>query len=167
MSGLAEEVRIWNTPIVGSYMLWRFSHGYTDNHPEGLSPNLLLHFIASAILTNQRLSDPVNNHRKDLASYVRSFEKKKDVDMVFSIQDRVSATKFYTLSSVDLAIQKGLLVLNPDDACLYPRNLSKKPSRGMAPKPSIRSMGNKAETLGRWFSAYPVSQVTSLLKVVL
>lgn len=167
MSSLAEEVRVWNTPIVGSYMLWRFSQGYTDYHPEGLSPILLLHFIASAILTNQRLSDPVNNRRKDLASYVRSFANKKDVDLLLSIQGRVNATKFYTLSSVDLAIQKGLLVLNPDDACLYPRNLSKKPSRGMAPKPSVRSMGNKAETLGRWFSAYPVSQVVSLLKVVL
>ena len=167
MSSLAEEIRIWNTPIVGSYMLWRFTHGYTASHPEGFSPILLLHFIASAILTNQRLNKPVNNIRKDLASYVRSFTDKKEVDLFLSIQDRVNATKFYTLSSVDLAIQNGLLVLNPDDACLYPRDLSKKPSRGMAPKPSVKSIGNKAETLGIWFSAHPVSQVASLLKVVL
>lgn len=127
MSTLAEKVRIWNTPIVGCYMLWRFSEGYTDKHPEGLSPIMLLHFIASAILTNQRLSDPINNHRKDLASYARSFTNKKDVDLFFSIQHRVNLTKDYTLRSVDLAIQNGLLVLNPNDACLYPKRLRNYP----------------------------------------
>jgi len=167
MSSLAEEIKIWNTPIVGSYILWRFTHGYTEFQPDGKSPVLLLHFIAAAILTNQRLSDPVNNRRKDLASYVRSFTKKKDIDLLLSIQDRVNNTKRYTLESVDIAIQKGLLVLNPDDACVYPSQLAHKPSRGMAPKQSIISMGKKGEILGRWFSSYPVNQVVSLLKVVL
>lgn len=167
MSNLVEEIRVWNTPVVGSYVLWRFTHGYTDHHPEGHSPVLLLHFLASAILTNKRLSDPVTNLRKDLASYARSFTDKKDVDLFLSIHNRVNNTKFYTLSSIDLAIQHGLLFLNLEDGCLYPKTLSRKPSRGMAPKPSVKSLGNKAEILGKWFSAYSVSQVSTLLKVVL
>ncbi|MEC8812533.1 MAG: three component ABC system middle component [Pseudomonadota bacterium] len=167
MSNLAEEVRIWNTPIVGSYVLWRFTRGYTDHHPEGRPPILLLHFLASAILTNKRLSDPVTNIRKDLASYARRFIDKKDIDLLLSIQDRVNKTRSYTLSSIDLAIQHGLLFLNSEDACLYPKILSGKPSRGMTPKQSVKSLGNKAETLGKWFSAHSVSQVATLLKVVL
>jgi hypothetical protein len=167
MSNLVEEVRVWNTPVVGSYVLWRFTQGYTDHHSEGQSPVLLLHFLASAILTNKRLSEPVNNLRKDLASYARSFTDKKDVDLFLSIQDRITKTRFYTLASIDLAIQHGLLFLNPEDGCLYSKNLSGKPSRGMAPKQSVKALGNKADTLGRWFSAYSVSQVSTILKVVL
>lgn len=167
MSNLVEEVRVWNTPVVGSYVLWRFTQGYTVHHSEGRPPVLLLHFLASAILTNKRLSDPITNLRKDLASYARSFTDKKDVDLFLSIQGRVNKTRFYTLSSIDLAIQHGLLFLNLEDGCLYPKNLSGKPSRGMTPKQSVKSLGNKAETLGKWFSAYPVSQVSTLLKVVL
>lgn len=167
MSNLVEEVRIWNTPIVGSYVLWRFTQGYTDHHPEGRSPILLLHFLASAILTNKRLSDPVTNLRKDLSSYTRSFTDKKDIDLFLSIQGRVNNTKTYTLSAIDLAIQHGILFLNSEDACLYPKTLSKKPSRGMNPKQSVKSLGNKAEILGKWFSAHPASQISALLKVVL
>ncbi|WP_286805563.1 MULTISPECIES: three component ABC system middle component [unclassified Marinimicrobium] len=167
MSNLVEEVRVWNTPIVGSYVLWRFTTGYTDHHSEGNPPVLLLHFLASAILTNKRLSDPVTNLRNDLASYARSFTDKGDVDLFLSIQDRVNKTKSYTLSSIDLAIHHGLLFLNPEDACLYPKTLTGKPRRGMTPKQSVKSLGNKAETLGKWFSAYSVSQVSTLLKVVL
>lgn len=167
MSNLVEEVKIWNTPVVGAYVLWRFTQGYTDHHSDGRSPVLLLHFLASAILTNKRLSDPVNNNRKDLASYARSFTDKADVDLFLSIQNRVNMTRSYTLSSIDLAIQHGLLFLNPEDACVYPKKMSGKPSRGMAPKQSVKSLGNKSETLGKWFSAYPVIQVSTLLKVVL
>ena len=167
MSNLVEEVKVWNTPVVGSYVLWRFTQGYTDHHSEGNSPVLLLHFLASAILTNKRLSGPVTNLRKDLASYARSFTDKEDVDLFLSIQDRVNKTRFYTLSSIDLAIQHGLLFLNPEDGRLYPKNLLGKPSRGKAPKQSVKSLGNRAETLGKWFSAYSVSQVSTLLKVVL
>ena len=167
MSSLAEEVRIWNTPVVGAYILWCFTQGYTKNHPDGKAPVLLLHFFASAILTNQRLSDPVNNHRKNLASYAQCFTDKKDVDLFLSIQDRVNKTKIYTLSSIDLAIQHGLLFLDPEDACLYPRNILKTPGRRMALKQSVKSMGKKAETLGKWFSAHPITHISSILKVVL
>jgi hypothetical protein len=44
---LVDEVKLWNTPIVGAYMLWKFTQGYCDGHPNGDAPIGLLHFVAS------------------------------------------------------------------------------------------------------------------------
>ena len=167
MSSLVEQVRIWNTPILGSYLLWRFRHCYTSNHPDGEAPIILLHFMATAILTDQRLTKPISRNRKGLQSYSRSFTENKDIDVFLSLQNRIITHRNYTFSSIDIAIRYGLLTLNPDDARLYPHTQLPRPKRGNALKPSIKSLGERAETLGNWFSQHEISQIAALLKVVL
>ena len=43
MSNLVDEVREWNTPIIGAFLLWHFTTGYKQNHPHGESPVVILH----------------------------------------------------------------------------------------------------------------------------
>jgi len=100
MSEVLEEVKVWNTPIIGACLLWRFTSGYTSNHPNGDGPTGLLHFIATAILTNQRLSTPISNKRADLQSYVRSFEETKSSDLLLSIHERVKDKMSYTMKAL-------------------------------------------------------------------
>jgi hypothetical protein len=46
MDTIVDEVKLWNTPLVGAFLLWKFTQGYTENHPSGEAPIGLLHFIA-------------------------------------------------------------------------------------------------------------------------
>lgn len=110
MSKLSDEVKNWNTSILGAYYLWCFTKGYTENHKHGEAPVALLHFIAIAILTNRNLSERISNRRNGLPSFVKSFEDDKEIDKLISIQEIISKKKHYTLESIDIAVSQGLLV---------------------------------------------------------
>mgnify|MGYP007022291872 CR=1 FL=1 len=166
MGKLVDEVKIWNTPIIGAFLLWRFTQGYCSGHPHGDAPVGLLHFLASAILTNKELLKPVSNLRDDLQSYARSFENTKDSDILLSIQQRIRDKCSYTLASIDIAIAKGLMVWDMETGKLHPCDLIKRPGRGKGLKSKIKSEGEKAEILGKWFSKHDLSTIEAYLKVV-
>ena len=166
MGQLVDEVKLWNTPIVGAYLLWKFTKGYCDGHPHGDAPIGLLHFVASAILTSKKLLSPISNRRDDLQSFARSFENSKDSDILLSIQDRTKEKLEYTLAAIDIAIAEGLLVWDIDSGKLYPRDLSKRLCRGKTLKVNTERDGRKAEILGEWFSKHDLSTIAAYLKVV-
>ncbi len=163
---LVEEVRLWHTPLIGAYLLWRFTDGYCKAHPEGDAPIALLHFIAAAILTNAKLHEPISRRRKNLQSYALGFENDKNVDLLLTIQERATERKAYTLAAIDAAICQGLLVWDFDSAKLYPCHISKNPRRGKGLRPSIVKEGSKAEILGAWFAEHDVATIGAYLKVV-
>lgn len=163
---LVEEVKLWNTPIVGAYLLWKFTQGYCGGHPNGDAPIGLLHFVASAMLTNKKLLEPITDRRDNLQSYARSFENSKDSDILLTIQERVRDKREYTMASIDIAISKGLLVWDADSGKLYPRDLSKRSSHGKALKEMFKKDGNKAEILGKWFAKHDIPTIAAYLKVV-
>ncbi|RQO77769.1 hypothetical protein DBR40_07275 [Pedobacter sp. KBW01] len=167
MSELIEEVKIWNTPAVGAFLLYWFTKGFVSAHQEGAAPNALNHFIAGAILTNDKLKAPISNMRNDLQSYVRSFEDHKNSDLLLDIQQRVKAKLSYTWAAIDIAVSTGLLFWEPDEASLYVRSGEELLKRGNAPKPDLKRDGEKAEILGRWFAEHDISTVCTYLKIVL
>ena len=166
MSQLVEEVKLWNTPIVGAYLLWRFTQGYCAGHPHGDAPIGLLHFIANAIFTNKKLIKPISNQRADLQSYARSFENTKDTDILLTIQERAIEKRKYTLAALDIAIAEGLLVWDAESGKIYPRDLPKRPDHGKGLKGAYVKDGNKAEILGKWFSKHDLLTIAAYLKVV-
>lgn len=167
LGDLAEEVRLWNTPAVGAYLLWKFTTGYCSEHSSGEAPIGLLHFIATAILTNKDLIKPISNQRDNLQSYIRSFDnsKTKSSDLLLNIHERIYAKREYTLASLDFAVANGLLVWDFETGKLYPRAIDKKPSRGKALKPCFEQDGKKAEILGKWFSQHSLATIAVYLKV--
>jgi hypothetical protein len=165
MYSLTEEVKIWNTPLIGAYLLWRFTQGYTNSHETGESPIALLHFVALAILSDKNLAERISDRRPDLNSFVRGFNDKKDIDRLLMIHSKISAKKKYTLSAIDSAIRHGLITWNTDDARIYPRQLNTKIRKGFSLKESIKRSGNQAEILGKWFSKHEINEISSLLKV--
>lgn len=168
MGDLTEDVKLWNTPAVGAYLLWKFTSGYCDGHVNGDAPIGLLHFIAAAILTNKDLIKPISNQRDSLQSYIRSFDnsKTKSSDLLLNIHERVNAKRSYTLASIDFAIAKGLLVWDVKTGKLYPRAIENKSSRGKALKPLFERDGKKAEILGQWFAQHSLTTIAVYLKVV-
>lgn len=167
MGQLVEEVKIWNTPLVGAFLLWKFTEGYTKFHPNADAPIGLLHFIAGALLTSEKCLSQISDRRSDLQSFVRSFEDTKDSDLLLGIQDRIRLKMPYTLEAIDIAIAEGLLVWNVESGKIYSRPVDKSPNRGNALKDFYKRNGNKAEILGKWFSQHDLNSITSYLKVVL
>ena len=166
MGQLVEEVKIWNTPAVGAFLLWKFTCGYVNNHPAGDSPVGLLHFVASGILSNKELLDAISNRRENLASFVRWFEEQEKVDVLMEIQARIKTKLKYTLESLDVAMMSGLLVWEPQTAKIYPLLNVKTPKRGFGLNALYKSYGTKAEALGKWFAQHDLRTIATYLKIV-
>lgn len=167
MGRLVEEVQQWNSPSVGAYLLWRFTSGYCDAHPNGDAPLALLHFLAIPLLTSKRLLEPISNHRPNLQSYVRSFETSKDSDILIGIHGRAKRKRSYTMAAIDIAVSTGLIFWDIDSGKLYPRKGGNLPHKSCALKTSFVRDGKKAEILGRWFAEHNISTIATYLKVVL
>jgi len=167
MGQLVEEVKLWNTPILGAYYLWRFTQGFINNHRNGDAPIGLLHFIVTAILTNKKLAKPITNQRADLQSYIRSFEDNHDSDILLIIQERIKIKLEYTLQAIDIGVSEGLFVWDMETGKIYSKDITKKPRRGNALKNEYVKEGNKAETLGKWLSQHDLSTISNYLKLVL
>lgn len=163
---VAEEVRTWNTPLIGAYQLWQFTMGYCEAHPNGDAPLGLLHFIAGPILASPLLSETVSRRRESLQSYAMGFEDKKCIDVLLGLQSRIQSRKRHTLAAIDAAICAGLLVWDPDSGKLYPRQVAKA-SRGRTLRAGLKREGEKARILGAWFAAHDLPSIAAYLKVVL
>lgn len=167
MGQLSEEVKIWNTPIIGAYLLWKFTEGYTKAQKHGDAPIGILHFFASAILTNEKLLTGISDSRPSLQSYIRGFEDNKDSDILLGIQERVRNRMAFTLDAIEIGIAEGLLVWDEESGKIYSKSLAKTPSRGNNLKQVHIRNGRKAEILGKWFAAHDLHTISSYLKVVL
>lgn len=97
---------------------------------------------------------------------MRSFEDNKDSDLLLTIQERVIDKREYTLRAIDIAITQGLIIWDTDSGKLYPCDLKNQPRRGKALKSKIKSEGEKAEILGKWFSKHDITTIAAYLKVV-
>jgi hypothetical protein len=164
---LAEEVRIWNTPLYGAYLLWNFTTAYCASHARGDAPVGILHFLAMPMLANRQLNASISDRRKNLQSYVQGFEDGKQSDILLSLQERVRSKKENTLACIDAGIYAGLLSWDSSSGKIYPHVLEAESKRGKAIRPSIAKEGRKAIILGRWFSEHDVPTVASYLRVVL
>ena len=166
MGILTEELLEWNSPSVGAYLLWRFTTGYSDAHPNGDAPVALLHFLAAPILRSATLLGRVSNRRKSLQSFVRGFVDQKNTDLLVSMHDRVKENLPYTMAAIDIAVSHGLLAWEADSGKLHAHGDVGKPRRGNALKQSCDRDGKKAEILGSWFAEHDIPTVATHLKVL-
>lgn len=166
MGQIVEEVKIWNTPAIGAFLLWKFTVGYIQGHPTGEAPVALLHFVATGILTNKELIEAINDMRPNLASFVRWFEEQEKTDMLLEIQDRIAAKRRYTLDAIDIATYSGLLAWNTESGKLYPRTQLPDAPKGSGLKNLYKRYGTKAEILGKWFAQLDMKMIATYLKLV-
>lgn len=167
MGLVVEEVKTWNTPIVGGYLLWMFTRSYRQHHPTADAPVGILHFIAYAILMDTRLTKRITGHRKSLQSYVRGFSDEREVDLLVGLHDVVKRKRGNTMQAIDLGASQGLLAWDHDTGRIYATDDVPKAKRGRALRRDMSSLGKKAEMLGKWFAEHDVLTIASYLKVVL
>jgi hypothetical protein len=167
MESIVEEVRLWNTPLVGAFLLWKFTQGYTENHADGDSPIGLLHFIALPILSSKKLASMVSDRRDDLQSFIRGFEDKKQTDLLLALQDKIYERKGQTLKSIDVAVHTGLLTWDVESGKIFARNVNKTIERQYRLRPVHEQEGKKAYILGKWFSKHDLNSILSYFKLIL
>jgi hypothetical protein len=167
MGKLIEEVKEWNTPLVGAYLLWRFTRGFVQSHPNGDAPIVILHFIASGIMTEPNIYDAINRHRPDLASFIRWFNEEKKSDFLSCFNQKIIQKRKYTMESIDIAVSCGLLAWDTATAKIFPATIGRVKTGTSSKGIAVLKLGKKAEILGEWFSAHDLSTVTAYLGVVL
>jgi hypothetical protein len=167
MRRLIEEVQEWNTPVVGSYLLWQFTNGFVQNNTKGEAPIVIYHFIVSGILTEPSMCNAISGLRPNLASFIRWFNEEKKGDLLACLNQQIIKYRFYTMKSIDIAVSSGLLAWDIETAKLYPvTNFHAKRSTskmGIA----VHKLGDKAKILGKWFSECDLPTVAAYLGVIL
>ncbi len=167
MGVLIDEVQEWNSPVLGAFLLWKFTVGYSDAHASGESPPVILTFLALPLLTSVNLSETISNRRVNLQSYIMGFEDLKESDLLVGVHERVRRMRSYTTAAIDIATSLGLVYLDVNSGKLFAASGLRKPRRGNSLKPSVTRLGKKAEILGGWFSQHGVETIATYLRVVL
>ena len=158
MAILLDEYREWNTPMVGAYLLWRFSVGYADSNPRHAPPPFLLHCVVTALLRGRVYSDAID-HSLSLHAYAAKFVRDGYADKLETLHDRIRSFLGYTLQSVDMAVHRRMLVWDVGTASLAPLRIDKV-KRGTAElSKSVQKLGSRAERLGKWMGPLELSTI--------
>jgi hypothetical protein len=167
MGKLIEEVQEWNTPVVGAYLLWRFTKSFIQNHSKGDAPIATFHFFVSGIMTEPNIYNTLSGHRSNLPSFVRWFNEEKRSDLLACLSQQILKQRIYTIKSIDIAVSSGLLAWDVETAKIYSTNISRIKKGTSIMGLSVQNLGDKAEVLGKWFAEYDLHTVAAYLGVVL
>lgn len=167
MSVIIDEFLEWNTPVIGSYLIWQFSLGYYENHNNKQMPNLIHEILAFPLLFNKVYSDRISNRLQTISDYVRKFTETKDSDLLLNYSNKVSEYKDLAIKSIDIAISLGLIGFDSENALIIPiDNIQSVKGSKTRLEPYV-GLGKKAQILGKWFSEESLSTLTAELGVVL
>ena len=158
---MMETVRMWHTPYIGAYLLWRFASGY-NSASNGRGVPLLLFFIVSALVTDKKYYDPVL--KRNFKTYHRYFIEKKKLSNLVVLQSVINSKKAYTCAALERAVAGGFLEWNSETGTLKARQLKPQRKASLLDNETKRA-GKAAEKIGEWFSGESLSDICILLGV--
>lgn len=164
MAQLLDEFREWNTPVVGAYLLWRFTTSYMKHREDAVPPSFLLHCVAAAILASPVYTDAIG-HARSLHGYRQYFIENGLADKLERLHYRVFRLLDYTKKAVDIAVNRHLLVWDTQNGALLPVSIGRQCKGSAALSPSVMAIGVRADTLGKWFAVSPLINIAIELGV--
>ena len=165
MSSLSAEIHEWNTPLLGAYLLWRFTQGY-ESIGERKSPEFLFHFVVLPILESPELSQPIRGRRDSFASYVKCFATDGKLDVLAKLNDRVADFRETTIQALEIGFAIRLFEWKDDMSRLHALKSDDDLVSQFLREP-ITKLGSKAFRFGTWTSSISLSLFSSLLGVEL
>jgi hypothetical protein len=163
---LAREAQNIQNPALGAAVLWRFSCGYVEAHPEGGLPRLPLLFVVLPMVLHQATAELLRRTRP--SSGLRAFAAKfgdsqvSKQDLLLQIHERAVRWRALSLQSIELAAA-GYLIQLSDGGEVIP--LSRTKARGLPDE--VKQLLADAEKLGAWCGQLTLHEVTTTLKVKL
>lgn len=108
---------MWDSPIGGAYLIWRFVAGYAAVRDSG--SNMLLVYPALAILMNSSFAVEIRR-ASNLADFAFAFHDSsgKKAKSLSGLQERIIEQRDWTLKSIEFALVTRLVELNPETATL-------------------------------------------------
>lgn len=165
MSSFSTEIREWNNPFLGTYLLWRFTQGY-ESAGEKESPQFLFHFVVLPILESPELSAPINGHRKSFASFVKSFSTNGKLDVLAKLNEKVIVLREQALLALDIGFASNLFAWNDDKTRIHALRHDDSFALLALADPIIK-LGIKAFRFGTWTSSISLSVFSEFLGVEL
>lgn len=165
MGRLEEEYKEWNSPVIGAYLLWQFCIGYCKDCEK--YPSIIELIIAYSLLSNKRYLEHINGRKEGFSSYIRSFTRNKQSDLLLCFSNEVKEKLELAFSAIDIAVNSGLLVWDVENAFLIPIGDLKSKRGTSSYGVQVQLKKNKAQILGKWFSKSNIKMISSSLGVVL
>lgn len=160
---MIETIRMWNTPFIGAYHLWRFASGY-HTVSGGRPAPLMLFFIASALISDREYWLPTA--RRTLKTYNRYFVENKKLSLLKLLPTVIASRRKYTCAAIERAVMGCFLKWDADGCALSPRLISREKKASLLDDATLKA-GNAAEKIGEWFADETVSDICVYLGVKL
>lgn len=108
---------MWDSPIGGAYLIWRFVAGYAVVRDSG--PNMLLVYPALAIVMDSSFAVEIRR-ANNLADFAFAFHDSsgKKAKSLSGLQERIVEQRDWTLKSIEFALATRLVELIPETASL-------------------------------------------------
>ena len=159
-SALVEELRIWNTPVIGAYLAYRFVKTFAQKRPDKRPPDLIMLCLAIAVLSDRRLSSNIRL-RRGISSFRRYLEGEKNAVAFDGIHDVVAKTLPYTLAAIDIALACGIVRVNAESATIEAVDFQSRKGTNDIITTAITEDVKIIETLAKWFAKFENSSVVA------
>ncbi len=158
---LLNEAQLVQNTALGGVLVWQFVRAFADNADRGCQ--LPLCFIVLPILFHHetRGAAESTSSASPLSKFVEKFERNRE--QLLALHDRMLALRSLTLRSVQLACNRGLIVIETNEATVMPLRSAALPDRQKPER--LRKMLRAAEKLGIWAAPHPISNISSTLRV--
>lgn len=170
MRSFSEDYQLWNTPLVSSYLMWRFARGFQSY--EGRiydAPSIILCLIGNAIATHPRMLKRMTPRINSLSMFAESFVSNNQSEALLDLQLRVKEHLQEYMYALDAGIAAKLLRLDTSTATVSALGSDEtdEPAAIKALAKNLRSrQGSQAERLGKWFAECgSINRIVSILGV--
>lgn len=160
---LLDEIDAIQNPGLGAALIWRAVCGYYNSSNKADGCSAVLAFLVLPVVFNDDLRQVVTKTFK--SSGIRKFESKfaKQVDLLFSIQERAEAMRDLSRRSLALSLSTGLLTLSTESALLWPRSTT----FIRALPAEVLELASAAEKLGTWAQQTSLRELSYSLRLEL
>lgn len=160
---LLDEFDAIQNPALGAILIWRAVCGYYSESSNVDAAPATLAFIVLPLVFNEDLREVIGKTFK--SSGIRKFESKfqKQVDLLFSIQERADAMLDLSRRSLAISISSGLVTLTPATATLSPRTKTMPAAQTLG----ISELTSAAEKIGIWAQQISLRELCSALRLEL
>lgn len=142
---------MWDSPIGGAYLIWRFVAGFAAIRNSG--PNMLLVYPALAIVMESSFAAEIRS-ASDLADFAFAFHDSSGgrAKSLSGLQERILGQRDWTLKSTEFALVTRLVELDPETATLRVALEKESASSANLARDFKDNEGLNAESLGRVFA---------------
>lgn len=157
---------LWNSPIIGTYLIWRVAQGYTRIDEKGLP--ILLVFLALAILDTPVFSRGCRlGLIVDMKGFLRAFHDSygKNAMSLGALTEEIRTHRESYRKSIEFALAASLVRLDAENARLVFCSKETTKSTALFCKSFNVEVGDLAERLGVWLAKEEASSIAYMTGV--